>query len=102
MKYNRNKNILTTDLQIPDYDLEAGIKLAVTDSSAKGKKMHGITIDVTNKDIPQLSLVGHARYSTIILNILKRVNTQQWGKYLEDFYFNMTYSYMGSLSLMLI
>ncbi len=62
MKYNRNKNILTTDLQIPDYDLEAGIKLAVTDSSAKGKKMHGITIDVTNKDIPQLSLVGHARY----------------------------------------
>lgn len=63
MKYNRNKNILTTDFQIPDYDFEAGIKLAVTDSSAKGKKMRGITIDVTNKDIPQISLVGHARYS---------------------------------------
>ncbi|XP_050990114.1 apolipoprotein B-100 [Labeo rohita] len=61
VKYNRNKNILTTDFQIPDYDLEAGIKLAVTDSIAKGKKMRGITIDVTNKDIPQLSLVGHAR-----------------------------------------
>lgn len=80
MKYNRNKNILTTDLQIPDYDLEAGLKLEVTDSSAKGKKMHGITIDVTNKDIPQLSLVGHARYSKVVFNILKRVNTQQWGK----------------------
>lgn len=63
VKYNRNKNVLTTDFQIPDYDFEAGIKLAVTDSSAKGKKMRGITIDVTNKDIPQISLVGHARYS---------------------------------------
>lgn len=70
MKYNRNKNILTTDFQIPDYDFEAGIKLAVTDSSAKGKKMRGITIDVTNKDIPQISLVGHARYS--INNFLKK------------------------------
>uniref|UniRef100_A0A8C1G4P6 Apolipoprotein B-100-like n=1 Tax=Cyprinus carpio TaxID=7962 RepID=A0A8C1G4P6_CYPCA len=65
VKYNRNKNILTTDLQIPDYDLEAGIKLAVIDSSAKGKKMHGITIDVTNKDIPQFSLVGHARLESM-------------------------------------
>ncbi|XP_056122383.1 apolipoprotein B-100 [Rhinichthys klamathensis goyatoka] len=65
VKYNRNKNLLTTDLQIPDYDLEAGIKLAVTDSSAKGKKMRGITIDVTNKDIPQLSLVGHARLESM-------------------------------------
>ncbi|XP_073682716.1 apolipoprotein B-100 [Garra rufa] len=65
VKYNRNKNILTTDFQIPDYDIEAGIKLAVTDSSAKGKKMHGITIDVTNKDIPQLSLVGHARLESM-------------------------------------
>lgn len=71
MKYNRNKNILTTDLQIPDYDFEAGIKLAVTDSSAKGKKMRGITVDVTNKDIPQLSLVGHARYG--INSYLKKI-----------------------------
>ncbi|KAL1258348.1 hypothetical protein QQF64_011592, partial [Cirrhinus molitorella] len=65
VKYNRNKSILTTDFQIPDYDLEAGIKLAVTDSIAKGKKMHGITVDVTNKDIPQLSLVGHARLESM-------------------------------------
>ncbi|XP_067311333.1 apolipoprotein B-100 isoform X2 [Pseudorasbora parva] len=65
VKYNRNKNILTTDLQIPDYDLEAGIKLAVTESNAKGKKMRGITIDVTNKDIPQLFLVGHARLESM-------------------------------------
>ncbi|KAM4625194.1 apolipoprotein B-100 [Polymixia lowei] len=61
LKYNRNKNLLTTELVIPDYDVEAGIKLAVTDTNAKGKKMRGITIDVTNKNIPQLTLVGRTR-----------------------------------------
>lgn len=61
LKYNRNKDVLTADVAIPDYDVEAGIKLAVTDSDSKGKKMRGITIDVTNKNIPQLSLVGRTR-----------------------------------------
>ncbi|KAM6969587.1 apolipoprotein B-100 [Tautogolabrus adspersus] len=61
LKYNYNKNTVTTEVVIPDYDVEAGIKLAVTDSEAKGKKMRGITIDVTNKNIPQLSLVGRTR-----------------------------------------
>uniref|UniRef100_UPI003AAA740B apolipoprotein B-100 n=1 Tax=Centroberyx gerrardi TaxID=166262 RepID=UPI003AAA740B len=61
LKYNRNKNILTTEVVIPDYDVEAGIKLAVTDTNTKGKKMRGITIDVTNKNIPQLTLVGRTR-----------------------------------------
>ncbi|XP_052000861.1 apolipoprotein B-100 [Xyrauchen texanus] len=65
VKYNRNKKILTTDLEIPDYDLEAGMKLAVTDSTGKGKKMHGFTIDVMNGNIPQLSLVGRARLESM-------------------------------------
>ncbi|XP_040916458.1 apolipoprotein B-100 [Toxotes jaculatrix] len=66
VKYNRNKNIFTTEVVIPDYDVEAGIKLAVTDSDHKGKKMRGITIDVTNRNIPQLTLVGRTR-----LNMMK-------------------------------
>nr|XP_033967462.1 apolipoprotein B-100 isoform X2 [Pseudochaenichthys georgianus] len=61
LKYNRNKNTLTTEVVIPDYDVEAGIKLAVIESDARGKKMRGITIDVTNRNIPQLTLVGHTR-----------------------------------------
>ncbi|XP_059209033.1 apolipoprotein B-100 isoform X2 [Centropristis striata] len=61
LKYNRNKNTLTSELVIPDHNVEAGIKLAVTDSDAKGKKMKGITIDVTNRNIPQLTLVGRTR-----------------------------------------
>ncbi|KAJ8387939.1 hypothetical protein AAFF_G00148730 [Aldrovandia affinis] len=61
LKYNRNRNVFSADVQIPDCDVEAGIRLAATDSNVKGKKMRAITIDVTNKNIPQLSLVGRAR-----------------------------------------
>ncbi|KAJ8377729.1 hypothetical protein AAFF_G00254020 [Aldrovandia affinis] len=59
MKYNRNRNVLTTDFQIPDYDVETGIKIGVSDSSSKGKK---ITLDIINKNVPQLSLVGRAKF----------------------------------------
>ncbi|XP_022055118.2 apolipoprotein B-100 isoform X1 [Acanthochromis polyacanthus] len=61
LKYNRNKNTLSTEVVIPDYDVEAGIKLAVTNGDTDGTKMRGITIDVTNKNIPQLTLVGRTR-----------------------------------------
>uniref|UniRef100_A0A4W4GAX0 Vitellogenin domain-containing protein n=1 Tax=Electrophorus electricus TaxID=8005 RepID=A0A4W4GAX0_ELEEL len=60
LKYNRNKNIFTGELQIPDYDVEAGIKMAVIDTTGKEKKMHGLTIDVSNRKSLQLSLVGRA------------------------------------------
>ncbi|XP_067273062.1 apolipoprotein B-100-like [Pseudorasbora parva] len=62
IKYNRNKNILTTGIAIPDYDIEAGIKVGVTDSIAKGKM---ITIDIVNKNIHQFSLIGRAKLDTM-------------------------------------
>uniref|UniRef100_A0A8C7PG44 Vitellogenin domain-containing protein n=1 Tax=Oncorhynchus mykiss TaxID=8022 RepID=A0A8C7PG44_ONCMY len=58
VKYNRRKNVLTTDIQIPDFDLEAGIRLGVVDGNTKGKGIHSISFDLINKNIPQLSLVG--------------------------------------------
>ncbi|XP_048831185.1 apolipoprotein B-100 [Brienomyrus brachyistius] len=60
-KYNRNKNILTTDIQIPNYDVEAGIRLSVSESNMKGMKTQAVTIDVTNRKIPQLTIVGRSR-----------------------------------------
>lgn len=58
MKYNRNRNVFTTQIEIPDFDVEAGLKVGMTDSSAKGKT---ITIDISNKNVPQLSLIGRAK-----------------------------------------
>ncbi|XP_035473231.2 apolipoprotein Bb, tandem duplicate 1 [Scophthalmus maximus] len=60
MKYNRRKNVITADLQIPDYDVEAGLRLGVIDGNTKGKGTHSISLDFVNKNIPQLSLVGRA------------------------------------------
>ncbi|XP_072221414.1 apolipoprotein B-100 [Leuresthes tenuis] len=61
LKYNRNKNLISADVLIPDYDVEAGIKLAVTDGDSEGQKLRGVTIDVTNRNIPQLTLVSRAK-----------------------------------------
>ncbi|KAM4528942.1 apolipoprotein B-100-like [Fundulus diaphanus] len=58
MKYNRNRNVFTTQIQIPDIDVEAGVKIGMTDSSAKGKSL---TIELSNKNVPQLSLTGRAK-----------------------------------------
>ncbi|KAM4600707.1 apolipoprotein B-100-like isoform 2-T2 [Polymixia lowei] len=60
VKYNRRKHVLTTDIQIPDYDVEAGFRLGVVDGNTKGKGTHSISLDLINKNIPQLSLVGRA------------------------------------------
>ncbi|XP_056150905.1 apolipoprotein B-100-like [Lampris incognitus] len=60
VKYNRRKHVLTTDIQIPDYDVEAGLRLGVLTSNTKGKATHSISLDLINKNIPQLSLVGRA------------------------------------------
>ncbi|XP_065819953.1 apolipoprotein B-100-like [Labrus bergylta] len=61
MKYNRRKNVITADIQIPDYDVEAGLRLGVVDGNTKGKGTHSISLDLINKNIPQLSLVGRAK-----------------------------------------
>ncbi|XP_068433381.1 apolipoprotein Bb, tandem duplicate 1 [Clinocottus analis] len=60
MKYNRRKNVITADIQVPDYDVEAGLRLGVVDGNTKGKGTHSISLDFINKNIPQLSLVGRA------------------------------------------
>ncbi|KAI3364234.1 hypothetical protein L3Q82_011034, partial [Scortum barcoo] len=60
MKYNRRKNVITADVQIPDYDVEAGFRLGVVDGNTRGKGTHSISLDFINKNIPQLSLVGRA------------------------------------------
>ncbi|XP_039982146.1 apolipoprotein Bb, tandem duplicate 1 [Xiphias gladius] len=60
MKYNRRKNTITADIQIPDYDVEAGFRLGVVGGNTKGKGTHSVSLDFINKNIPQLSLVGRA------------------------------------------
>uniref|UniRef100_A0A674MR38 Apolipoprotein Bb, tandem duplicate 2 n=1 Tax=Takifugu rubripes TaxID=31033 RepID=A0A674MR38_TAKRU len=56
--HTSKKNVVTADIQIPDYDVEAGVRMGVIDGNTKGKGTHSITLDFVNKNIPQLSLVA--------------------------------------------
>lgn len=58
MTYNRNRNVFSTQINIPDFDVEAGVKLGMTDSNARGKS---ITLEISNKNVPQLTLTGRAK-----------------------------------------
>ncbi|KAK5884319.1 hypothetical protein CesoFtcFv8_018155 [Champsocephalus esox] len=58
MKYNRNKNVFTTQIQVPDFDVEAGVKIGMTDSIAKGQS---IVLEISSNNVPQLSLIGSAK-----------------------------------------
>ncbi|XP_019909282.2 apolipoprotein B-100 isoform X2 [Esox lucius] len=60
-KYNWNKNVLTTDIQVPDFDLEARLRMGVVDGSAMGKGTHSISLDLLKNNVPTLSLVGSTR-----------------------------------------
>ncbi|KAF1376723.1 hypothetical protein PFLUV_G00214430 [Perca fluviatilis] len=68
MKYNRNRNVFTTQIQVPDFDVEAGVKVGLTDSSAKGKS---ITLEISNKNVPQLSLIGRAKLQAMTDGMLQ-------------------------------
>ncbi|XP_032441947.1 apolipoprotein Bb, tandem duplicate 1 [Xiphophorus hellerii] len=58
MKYNREKNVITADVQIPDFDVEVGLRLGVIDGNTQVKGTHSIFLDFINKNIPQLSLIA--------------------------------------------
>ncbi|XP_054910184.1 apolipoprotein Bb, tandem duplicate 1 [Poeciliopsis prolifica] len=60
MKYNREKNVITADVQIPDIDVEVGIRLGVIDGNTQAKGTHSIFLDFINMNVPQLSLIGRA------------------------------------------
>nr|XP_046228823.1 apolipoprotein B-100-like [Scatophagus argus] len=68
MKYNRNRNVFTTQIEIPDFDVETGIKVGMTDSNTKGKS---ISLEITNKNVPQLSLTGRAKLQAMTDGMLQ-------------------------------
>ncbi|XP_053300638.1 apolipoprotein B-100 [Pleuronectes platessa] len=68
MKYNRNRNVFTTEVQIPDFDVEAGVKVSMADSSAEGKSM---ILEISNKNVPQLSLIGRAKLQAVTDGMLQ-------------------------------
>ncbi|XP_058407707.1 apolipoprotein B-100 [Diceros bicornis minor] len=58
-RYNRQRMTLSSEIQIPDFDVDLGTILKVTDESAEERKSYKLTLDIQNKKITEVTLTGH-------------------------------------------
>ncbi|XP_031437274.1 apolipoprotein B-100-like [Clupea harengus] len=65
VKFNRKTYNVEADLQIPDYDLEVGLRLGSVNPDTKGKATHSVQIDLVNKNIPQASLIALGKFESM-------------------------------------
>lgn len=63
LTFDRQNYEVSADLQIPDYDLEAGIRVHAVDRKAQSGATHSIQIDLMKKNVPEASLIGLAKYA---------------------------------------
>ncbi|NWX20552.1 APOB protein, partial [Aegotheles bennettii] len=62
-RYNRDRKILTSDVHIPDIDVDFGTNFRITDESISGKKAYTFVLDFNNKNISEVTLTGQIRYA---------------------------------------
>lgn len=60
-KYNRQSRTLFSEIQIPDLNVDLGTILRVSDESTQDKKSYKLTLDIQNKKITEVALMGHIR-----------------------------------------
>ncbi|OXB84376.1 UNVERIFIED_CONTAM: hypothetical protein H355_010803, partial [Colinus virginianus] len=70
-KYNRDKKILTSDVSIPDINVEFGTNFRITDESVSGKKAYNFVIDFNNRKISEVTLTGQIRYAGMEETVLR-------------------------------
>ncbi|XP_028635227.1 apolipoprotein B-100 [Grammomys surdaster] len=61
-KYNRQSRTLSSEVLIPGFDVNFGTILRINDESAKDKNTYKVILDIQNKKITEVSLVGHLSY----------------------------------------
>lgn len=49
------------EVLIPHYNIKSDAKITVADSDSEVNRMFGISVDVTNRNIPVMSLLGQTR-----------------------------------------
>ncbi|XP_075454563.1 apolipoprotein B-100 [Ascaphus truei] len=62
MKYNRNKVMLTSDVQIPNYDVDFGVSMKVNDESTESKKSYAVILEINNQQVSEATLTGQISY----------------------------------------
>ncbi|KFP19101.1 Apolipoprotein B-100, partial [Egretta garzetta] len=62
-RYNRDRRILTSDVHIPDVDVDFGTNFRIIDESVPSKKAYTFVLDFNNKKISEVTLTGQIRYA---------------------------------------
>ncbi|XP_068017431.1 apolipoprotein B-100 isoform X2 [Melanerpes formicivorus] len=63
LRYNRDRKILTSNVHIPDIDVDFGTSFRITDESIPGKKAYTFVLDFNNKKISEVTFTGQIRYA---------------------------------------
>lgn len=60
-RYNRQSMTLSSEMLIPDFDIDLGTVFRVSDESSQEEKSYKLTLDIQNKKITEVTLIGHIR-----------------------------------------
>ncbi|NWS70238.1 APOB protein, partial [Crotophaga sulcirostris] len=72
-RYNRHRKILTSDVHVPDVDVDFGTNFRITDESTYGKMSYTFVLDFNNKKIPEVTLTGQIRYAGMAETMLRGI-----------------------------
>ncbi|NXG65275.1 APOB protein, partial [Hemiprocne comata] len=73
LRYNRDRKILTSDIHIPDIDVDFGTNFRIIDESIYGKKAYTFVLDFNNKKISEITLTGQIRSAGIEDTMLRGI-----------------------------
>ncbi|KAJ6659193.1 hypothetical protein lerEdw1_019238 [Lerista edwardsae] len=62
-KYNRQQRILTSDFQVPSYNIDVGTNFRIIDESVQERKAYTFILDINNKKISEVTLTGRLGYA---------------------------------------
>ena len=60
-RYNRDRKTLTSDVHIPDVDVDFGTNFRITGESISGKKAYTFVLDFNKKKISEVTFTGQIR-----------------------------------------
>uniref|UniRef100_H3B136 Apolipoprotein B n=1 Tax=Latimeria chalumnae TaxID=7897 RepID=H3B136_LATCH len=70
LKYNRKKMTVSSNVAIPSFDVDFGVQLG-PDESYRERNSYTIRISATNKNVPEVTLLGRARYDEKLEGVLQ-------------------------------
>ncbi|KAM8776139.1 LOW QUALITY PROTEIN: apolipoprotein B-100 [Rhynchonycteris naso] len=59
IRYNRQRMTLSSEMQIPDLDVDLGTVLRISDESSEKEVSYKLILDMQNKKITEVTLTGH-------------------------------------------